>query len=51
MSDRPISSIEQQVLEAIRAIQYGTVEITIHESRVVQIERTEKVRVATKKDE
>lgn len=51
MNDRPISQIEQQVLDAIRSIQYGTVEITIHESRVVQIERTEKVRVATKNGE
>lgn len=32
------------ILRALRAIEYGSVEITIHDSAVVQIERTEKVR-------
>ena len=41
----PLSPIEQQVLQAIRGLRYGTVEITVHDSRVVQIERREKVRV------
>lgn len=35
---------EKEILNAIRAIRYGSVEITIHDSKVVQIERTEKVR-------
>jgi hypothetical protein len=38
-------SVEELILEAVRAIRYGSVEITIHDSRVVQIERTEKLRV------
>jgi len=32
------------VIRAIRNIRYGSVEITIHDSRVVQIERKEKRR-------
>jgi hypothetical protein len=37
--------VERLVREAIRAIRFGTVEITIHDSQVVQIERTEKLRL------
>ena len=36
--------IEQHVLEAIRGIKYGAVEVLIHDSRVVQVEKTEKTR-------
>lgn len=35
---------ERAVLEAIRALRYGSVEIVVHEGRVVQIETREKVR-------
>jgi hypothetical protein len=34
----------QGVQEQVGAIRFGVVQITIHESRVVQVERTEKVR-------
>lgn len=34
----------QVVQEQVSAIRFGVVQITIHESRVVQVERTEKVR-------
>jgi hypothetical protein len=40
----PISEVEAEVLRAIRNIRYGSVEVTIHDSRVVQIERKEKRR-------
>ncbi|HEX3233517.1 MAG TPA: YezD family protein [Gemmatimonadales bacterium] len=30
--------------EALRTIRYGTVELVIHDGRVVQLERSEKVR-------
>ena len=33
------------VLEAIQAIRFGSIEIVIHDSRVVAIERREKVRL------
>jgi len=36
--------IEREILLAIRGIRYGSVEIVIHNSEVVQIERKEKVR-------
>ena len=36
--------IEKEILVAIRGIRYGSVEIVIHNSEVVQIERKEKVR-------
>ena len=33
------------VLEAIRSVRFGSVEVVIHEGRVVGIERREKVRI------
>ena len=33
------------VLEAIRSIRYGSVEVIIHDGRIVGIERREKVRI------
>lgn len=33
------------ILQALNGIRYGSVEITVHESRVVQIERKEKFRL------
>lgn len=35
------------ILRAIREIRYGSVEIIIHDSRIVQIERKEKIRIDT----
>ncbi|MBI2503481.1 MAG: YezD family protein [Candidatus Latescibacteria bacterium] len=37
--------IEQEILRALKGIRYGSVEIVIHDSQVVQIERKEKVRL------
>ncbi|MBI3802675.1 MAG: YezD family protein [Nitrospirae bacterium] len=36
--------IDREILLAVRNIRYGSVEIVIHDSKVVQIERKEKVR-------
>lgn len=36
--------VEEGILALLRAIQFGSVEITIHDSRVVQVERREKLR-------
>lgn len=41
-SDR---AIEQAILLALKGIRFGSVEIIIHDSRVVQIERKEKMRM------
>jgi len=38
------SEAEHQLLHAVKGVRYGSVEITIHDSRIVQIERKEKVR-------
>jgi hypothetical protein len=35
---------EAAILEAIRSLRYGSVEITVHDSRVVQIECRKKIR-------
>ena len=38
------ASREQQVLEALKKIKFGSVEVIVHEGQVVQIESKEKVR-------
>lgn len=38
--------IEQEIRRALREVRFGSVEIIIHDSRVVQIERREKTRFA-----
>ena len=41
--------IEQHILEAIRAVKFGAVEVLIHDSRIVQVEKTEKTRFEGKR--
>lgn len=36
--------VEQRIARALRGIHFGAVEIVIHEGRVVQIERRERMR-------
>ncbi|SFW10863.1 YezD family protein [Nitrosovibrio sp. Nv17] len=38
--------IGQQILRAIAAVQYGSVEVLIHDGRVVQIESRRKIRLS-----
>ncbi len=38
------SSLIQALLSAINSLRFGSVEITVHEGRVTQIEKREKVR-------
>ena len=38
-------AILKKIQEAIESIKYGSVEIVIHDSKVVQIERKEKLRL------
>jgi hypothetical protein len=38
------AAIASKLLEAIEGIRYGSVEIIIHDRKIVQIERKEKVR-------
>jgi len=39
-----IPEAEAEVLRAIRETRFGTVEVVIHQSRIVQVTRSEKVR-------
>ncbi len=34
-----------RILAAIRSLRYGAVEVTVHDSRVVQIDKKERIRV------
>ena len=42
---RMSTDIAQEILRAVSNIEYGSVEIVIHEGKVVQIECREKIRV------
>lgn len=45
--DSPIAAtIEQEILRAVARIEYGSVEVVIHDGKVVQIECKEKIRMA-----
>lgn len=41
----PPDRILQRVAEAIRDLRFGSVEIVVHDGKVVQIERREKLRI------
>lgn len=44
--DNQISAeVAQEILRAVASIRYGSVEVVIHENKVVQIECREKIRV------
>ena len=38
------TDVEAEVLRAVRETRFGTVEVVVHHSRIVQITRSEKVR-------
>jgi hypothetical protein len=44
--DETLEKAMGEILRSIKSVRFGSIEITIHDSRVVQIERTEKVRFA-----
>ena len=41
---RPLAAWEKEVVEAVRALRFGSIEIVVHEGRVVQIETRARVR-------
>lgn len=43
-NEKADQKVLQEILRAIQTVRYGAVEIIIHDSKVVQIERREKVR-------
>ena len=46
--DSGLTEVERHILQSLQQIKFGTLEVVIHDSRVVQIERSEKVRFDTK---
>ena len=44
MSEQPKDISEKDIANVIKGIKFGSVEITIHNSKVVQVERKEKIR-------
>ena len=42
--EQQIADIAKQIAVALQGIRYGSVEIIIHDSKVVQVERKEKLR-------
>lgn len=45
MSGETLSSAELALLQALRGLSYGAVEATVHDGRIVRIERREKLRL------
>ena len=43
-SDERLAAVTREIIRAIESVDYGSVEIVIRNSRVVQIERKEKFR-------
>lgn len=43
--------VAQKIFDALKGIRYGSLEIIIHDAKVVQIERKEKIRFETPKPE
>ena len=41
----PLRADERAVIDAIRELPFGAVEVVVHQSRIVQIVKTEKLRV------
>jgi len=40
-----LSKSDIRILNAVREVKFGSVEVTIHNGRVVQVERREKIRL------
>lgn len=47
LADETHRQLTQRILRVLHEIRYGSVEIIIHDSKVVQIERKEKIRIDT----
>ena len=43
--DETEARLAERIVQAIRGLRYGSVEIVVHDGRVVQFERRERVRV------
>ena len=45
MENIVVRPVEQAIAQALKDLRFGSIEITVHDSKIVQIERREKVRV------
>jgi hypothetical protein len=46
----PLRAIaDEEILRAVHDVRFGSVEITIHDAKVVQVERREKIRFQDRK--
>lgn len=46
--EKPLTDVEHYILNSLKGLEYGTVEITVHNAKIVQIERSEKRRFEQK---
>ncbi|MDO9142558.1 MAG: DUF2292 domain-containing protein [Methylobacter sp.] len=46
--EQQVTEISRQIASILQDIKFGSIEITIHENKVVQIERKEKLRFDSK---
>lgn len=44
-SDLSASGPEREILRAVREVRFGTIEVVVHEGRVMEIRQTKKVRL------
>jgi len=47
VNEESLQPVMVEIMRSIKNVRFGSIEITIHDSRVVQIERKEKMRFAT----
>jgi hypothetical protein len=47
--DEVSANVLSELLQAIQSLRYGSVEITVHDGRITQIEKREKVRFSENK--
>ena len=40
----PSPEVLRQITQAVRSLRYGTVQITVHNARIVQIDKVERIR-------
>jgi hypothetical protein len=45
--DRLDPALANALASALKGLRFGSIEVVVHDSRVVQLERREKVRIAT----
>ena len=46
VADAPVLSLAEVITQQVQALRFGVVQIIVHDSKVVQIERTEKIRIS-----